>query len=97
MLPGAFRMPGALRRLAGQATDSEEGRFTGQIPHRGVKEPVMAAEDKAANKVTEVKGKAKKETGKAIGNEQMEAEGRTDQAKGNLKQAGEKVKDAFKK
>jgi uncharacterized protein YjbJ (UPF0337 family) len=27
----------------------------------------------------------------------MEAEGKTDQAKGNLKQAGEKVKDAFKK
>src|ERR1700723_1359506 len=57
----------------------------------------MATEDKAANKVTEIKGKAKKETGQAIGNEQMEAEGRADQAKGNLKQAGEKVKDAFKK
>ena len=56
----------------------------------------MATEDKAANKVTEIKGKAKKETGQAIGNEQMEAEGRGDQAKGNLKQAGEKVKDAFK-
>ena len=38
----------------------------------------MATEDKAANKVTELKGKAKKETGKTIGNEQMEAEGRTD-------------------
>ena len=57
----------------------------------------MANEDKVANKVTELKGKAKKETGKAIGNEQMEAEGKTDQAKGNIKQAGEKVKDAFKK
>jgi len=34
----------------------------------------MATEDKAANKVTEIKGKAKKETGQAIGNEQMEAE-----------------------
>ena len=56
----------------------------------------MATEDKAANKVTEMKGKAKKETGKAIGNEQMEAEGKTDQAKGNLKQAGEKIKDVFK-
>jgi uncharacterized protein YjbJ (UPF0337 family) len=57
----------------------------------------MATEDKAANKVTEVKGKAKKETGKAIGNEQMQAEGQVDETKGNLKQAGEKVKDAFKK
>jgi uncharacterized protein YjbJ (UPF0337 family) len=57
----------------------------------------MSAENKAANKVTEVKGKVKKETGRATGNEQMEAEGKTDQVKGNLKQAGEKVKDAFKK
>jgi uncharacterized protein YjbJ (UPF0337 family) len=57
----------------------------------------MSAENKAANKATEVKGKVKKETGRAIGNEQMEAEGKTDQVKGNLKQAGEKVKDAFKK
>ena len=57
----------------------------------------MATEDKAANKVTEIKGKAKEGTGKAIGNEQMEAEGKGDQVKGNLKQAGEKVKDAFKK
>ncbi|MDX6393895.1 MAG: hypothetical protein QOJ73_4958 [Streptosporangiaceae bacterium] len=57
----------------------------------------MAAENKAANKVTEVKGKAKKETGRALGDQQMEAEGKADEAKGNLKQAGEKVKDAFKK
>jgi uncharacterized protein YjbJ (UPF0337 family) len=57
----------------------------------------MATEDKAANKVTEVKGKAKKGLGKATGDREMEAEGKTDQAKGNLKQAGEKVKDAFKK
>ena len=28
--------------------------------------------------------------------EQMQAEGQTDQAKGNVKQAGEKVKDVFK-
>ena len=29
--------------------------------------------------------------------EEMEREGRTDQTKSNLKQAGEKVKDAFNK
>jgi uncharacterized protein YjbJ (UPF0337 family) len=57
----------------------------------------MATEDKAANKITELKGKAKEAAGKILGNEQMEAEGRADQAKGDLKQAGEKVKDAFKK
>jgi uncharacterized protein YjbJ (UPF0337 family) len=57
----------------------------------------MATEDKARNKVTEMKGKAKEAAGQATGNEQLEAEGQADQAKGNLKQAGEKVKDAFKK
>jgi uncharacterized protein YjbJ (UPF0337 family) len=57
----------------------------------------MSAEDKAANKAQEVKGKVKKETGEAVGNPRLEAEGRTDETAGNLKQAGEKVKDAFKK
>jgi uncharacterized protein YjbJ (UPF0337 family) len=57
----------------------------------------MATEDKAANKATEVKGDIKEGLGKATGDREMEAEGRGDQAKGNLKQAGEKVKDAFKK
>jgi uncharacterized protein YjbJ (UPF0337 family) len=57
----------------------------------------MSAENKAENKGTELKGKVKETTGKAVGNESMEAEGKADQVKGNLKQAGEKVKDAFKK
>jgi len=35
--------------------------------------------------------------GKATGDEQMEREGHSDQSVSNLKQAGEKVKDAFKK
>ena len=56
----------------------------------------MATENKAANKVTEVKGKVKEGLGKVTGDEEMEAEGKADQARGNLKQAGEKVKDAFK-
>ena len=57
----------------------------------------MATEDKAANKVTESKGKIKETVGKATNDQELEAEGKGDQAKGNLKQAGEKVKDAFKK
>jgi uncharacterized protein YjbJ (UPF0337 family) len=57
----------------------------------------MATEDKAAAKATELKGKAKEGLGQATGDEQLEAEGQVDQAKGNLKQAAEKVKDAFKK
>jgi uncharacterized protein YjbJ (UPF0337 family) len=52
--------------------------------------------DKIQNKGEELKGSGKEKVGKAIGNEQMEAEGKATKAKGNLKQAGEKVKDAFK-
>jgi uncharacterized protein YjbJ (UPF0337 family) len=56
----------------------------------------MSLEDKAKNKAEELKGQGKETTGKATGNEELEAEGKVDQASGNLKQAGEKVKDAFK-
>ncbi len=57
----------------------------------------MSAENKAANKVTEVKGKIRKKAGQATDDTDLEAKGRTEEAKGNLKQAGEKVKDTFKK
>ena len=56
----------------------------------------MSLADKAKNKGEELMGQAKKEAGKATGDEDLQAEGEVDQAKGNLKQAGEKVKDAFK-
>ncbi|MEP7018325.1 MAG: CsbD family protein [Actinomycetota bacterium] len=52
--------------------------------------------DKLKNKKDETKGAAKEHLGKATDDEQMEREGKTDQAKSNLKQAGEDVKDAFK-
>jgi uncharacterized protein YjbJ (UPF0337 family) len=52
--------------------------------------------DKARNKAEEVKGKGKEAAGRATGDPELEAEGNVDQATGNLKQAGEKVKDAFK-
>jgi uncharacterized protein YjbJ (UPF0337 family) len=57
----------------------------------------MGTENKAANKAKEIKGKIKKKAGKAVGNPRLETEGHVDQAEGDLKQAGEKVKDAFKK
>jgi uncharacterized protein YjbJ (UPF0337 family) len=57
----------------------------------------MGLDDKANNKGEELKGSAKEALGKATGNEELEAEGKTDKVAGNLKQAGEKVKDAFKK
>jgi uncharacterized protein YjbJ (UPF0337 family) len=57
----------------------------------------MSAEDKVNNTAETAKGKAKEGIGKATGNESLEAKGHADQAKGDLKQAGEKVKDAVKK
>ena len=57
----------------------------------------MGLNDKMKNKKDETKGAAKENLGKATGDEQMEREGHSDQSVSNLKQAGEKVKDAFKK
>jgi uncharacterized protein YjbJ (UPF0337 family) len=54
----------------------------------------VSTSDKANNKAEEVKGKVKETTGKAVGNERLEAEGAADQTKADVKQAGEKVKDA---
>ena len=56
----------------------------------------MATDDKLRNKGEDLKGKAKETVGRATDDEELEAQGRTDQAKANLKDAGEKVKDAIK-
>ena len=56
----------------------------------------MGQDDKAANKLDEVTGQAKEKLGDATDNESLQAEGERDQSKANLKQAGEKIKDAFK-
>ena len=57
----------------------------------------MGNEDKADNKIVEIRGKAKEAVGNATGDEALERQGERDQSKANLKQAGEKVKDAFNK
>ena len=57
----------------------------------------MATTDKVKNKGQQAKGKLKEVAGKASGNDNLQAEGKADQSVANLKQAGEKVKDAFKK
>jgi len=57
----------------------------------------MATSDKARNTAQRAKGKIKEEAGKATGNDRLRAKGEADQLKGNLKQAGEKVKDAVKR
>ncbi|RFU19690.1 CsbD family protein [Geodermatophilus marinus] len=56
----------------------------------------MSGTDKVKNKAEQLSGQAKEATGRATGDEDLRAEGKADQASGNLKQAGEKVKDVFK-
>ena len=57
----------------------------------------MSAEDKLKNKIDDLGGKAKAAMGKVTGNPDTRSEGKLDQARASLKDAGEKVKDAFKK
>ena len=56
----------------------------------------MSATDKIKNAVTDAAGKAKEGLGNATGDEKTANEGRRDQSEADLKNAGEKVKDAFK-
>ncbi|MGW4249743.1 CsbD family protein [Nocardia sp. NPDC004722] len=56
----------------------------------------MSATDKARNKADDIAGKAKEKFGAATDNPDKENEGKVDQAKANVKDAAEKVKDAFR-
>jgi uncharacterized protein YjbJ (UPF0337 family) len=56
----------------------------------------MSGLDKAKNAVEDAAGKAKEALGKVTGDKDTENQGRTDQSKADLKNAGENVKDAFK-
>jgi uncharacterized protein YjbJ (UPF0337 family) len=75
--------------------DADPGGQPDQASYR--KRFIMGAENKAANKVTEIRGKIKKKAGRVTDDEGLEAEGRAEESKVDLKQAGEKVKDAFRK
>ena len=57
----------------------------------------MSATDKAKNKIEHLAGKAKEAVGHITGDARARDEGRRDQTKSSLKDAGEKIKDAFKK
>ncbi|MCM0675749.1 CsbD family protein [Micromonospora phytophila] len=56
----------------------------------------MGFDDKINNTTEDAAGKLKEGAGRATDNERLEAEGRNDQTSAKLKQAGEKIKDAFK-
>jgi len=57
----------------------------------------MSASDKARDKAQVAKGHVKEAAGKATADPALEAEGKGDKVVGNLKQDGEKLKDAVKK
>ncbi len=56
----------------------------------------MSFADKFRNKAQELRGRIKRNTGEVTGNRRLQAEGRADEVKSNLKQVGEKVKDVFR-
>ncbi|MEU8840487.1 CsbD family protein [Streptomyces roseus] len=56
----------------------------------------MSGEQKAKAKREQAKGKLKETAGRAVGNERLTAEGRAEQAKGDARQAKEKIKDTLK-
>ncbi len=56
----------------------------------------MSGIDKAKDKAQAAKGTVKEKAGRASGDRSLEASGRADRAAGNVKQAGEKLKDAVR-
>jgi len=51
---------------------------------------------KIDNKAEELRGKAKEGVGRVTNDEELANQGKADQVKSNIKQAGEKVKDIFR-
>ncbi|WP_336029542.1 CsbD family protein [Geodermatophilus sp. FMUSA9-8] len=57
----------------------------------------MGLGDETGNEAEELAGTAKEAAGEATGNERLEAEGKAEQGKAGLEQAGESVEDAFRR
>ena len=52
--------------------------------------------DKFTNRVQKLRGRMKRNAGAVSGDRRLEAEGRSEEVRGGLKQVGEKFKDAFR-
>ncbi|MCG2623132.1 CsbD family protein [Arthrobacter sp. I2-34] len=57
----------------------------------------MGLGDKIKNAAQKLRGKGKQVAGEITADRSLEAEGKGDQRKADLKSAGEKIKDAFKR
>ena len=69
----------------------------GSARQNSERQAIMSIAKKIAHQFEALKGGAKKRTGRLTGSRRLRAVGRADQAKGNLKQVGAKVKDAFRR
>jgi uncharacterized protein YjbJ (UPF0337 family) len=61
---------------------------------QSIEEAVVSFTDKVKNKAENAVGVAKEKTGAATGDRELQAEGKAEQSKASLKDAGEKLKDA---
>ncbi len=55
----------------------------------------MGMADKFDNKVRELRGRVKRNTGQVTGDRRLEAEGNVEEGGAKLRQTGERIKDAF--
>ena len=56
----------------------------------------MSFADKMNNKARELRGRVKRNAGEVTGDRRLQAEGAAEERGGHLRQAGEKLKDAFR-
>ena len=56
----------------------------------------MSFADKFRARAQELRGRIKRNTGEVTGDRRLQAEGTAEEVMGNLKQAGEKIKYAFR-
>ncbi len=83
-----------LLRVGKGAEDRSAGGTRGKTEADRTQEVPMGFADKAKNKAEELAGKAKAAMGDATDNRDLEAEGRMQESKADVKQAGENVKDS---
>jgi uncharacterized protein YjbJ (UPF0337 family) len=85
------------RRLPAQRPTSD-CRHHETRPHGHHERPRPATQqtNPTTHEKPRLKGQIKEATGRATGNRRLEDKGRADQTRANLKQAAEKVKDAFR-
>jgi uncharacterized protein YjbJ (UPF0337 family) len=67
------------------------------VDNKEVRKTAATAATHAKNAAEVAKGKVKSSAGKVVGNHRLETEGKLDEAKGRVKQAGQKVSETLKK